>query len=52
MVKEKFGVAVDEEVVQEVDELVTECDHLGASSSEMIKAILTAFVPSQITLSE
>jgi len=30
MGKEKFGVAVDEETVQEVDELVAECADLGA----------------------
>jgi len=30
MAKEKFGVAVDEENVREVDELVDECDDLGA----------------------
>ncbi len=30
MAKEKFGVAVDEEIVREVDELVAECDDLGA----------------------
>jgi hypothetical protein len=29
MTKEKFGVAVDEEIVREVDELVAECDDLG-----------------------
>ena len=39
MAKEKFGVAVDEEIVREVDELVDECDDLGA--------ILTAFVQSE-----
>jgi hypothetical protein len=33
MAKEKFGVTVDEEIVQEVDELVAECDDLGAISN-------------------
>ena len=47
MGKEKFGVAVDEDIVQEVDELVAECDDLGASRSEIVKAILTAFVQSE-----
>jgi len=47
MGKEKFGVAVDEEVVQEVDELVAECADLGASRSEIVEAILTAFVHSE-----
>jgi len=36
MGKEKFGVAVDEEVVQEVDELVAESADLGASRSEIV----------------
>ena len=46
MAKEKFGVAVDEEIVREVDELVAKCDDLGASRSEIVEAILTAFVQS------
>jgi hypothetical protein len=33
MAKEKFGVAVDKEIVREVDELVAECDDLGAVMS-------------------
>jgi|GEM_PF-2401558 hypothetical protein len=37
---------VDEEIVGEVDELVAECDDLGASRSEIVEAILTAFVQS------
>ena len=47
MAKQKFGVAVDEEIVREVDELVAECDDLGASRSEIVEAILTAFVQSE-----
>jgi len=47
MVKEKFGVAVDEEMVREVDELVAECDDLGVSRSEIVEAILTAFIQSE-----
>lgn len=47
MPKEKFGVAVDEEIVREVDELVAECDNLGASRPEIFKAILAAFVQSE-----
>ncbi len=47
MAKEKFGVAVDEEILQEVDELVDECDDLGVSRSEIVEAILTAFVQSE-----
>ena len=47
MAKEKFGVAVDEEIVQEVDELVAECGDLGASRSEIVEAILTALVQTE-----
>ena len=47
MAKEKFGVAVDEEIVQEVDELVAECDDLGATRSEIVEAILTAFIQTE-----
>ena len=47
MAKTKFGVAVDEETVEKVDELVAECDDLGASRSEIVEAILTAFVQSE-----
>jgi metal-responsive CopG/Arc/MetJ family transcriptional regulator len=47
MAKEKFGIAVDAKIVQEVDELVSECDDLGASRSEIVEAILTAFVQSE-----
>lgn len=44
MTKEKFGVAVEQEIVQEVDELVAECDDLGVSRSEIVETILTAFI--------
>jgi len=47
MTKMKFGVAVDGETVEKVDELVAECDDLGASRSEIVEAILTAFVQSE-----
>jgi metal-responsive CopG/Arc/MetJ family transcriptional regulator len=46
MAKIKFGVAVDEDIASEVDELVDECDDLRASRSEIIEAILTAYVRS------
>ena len=49
MAKEKFGVAVDEEIVQEVDDVVAACDDLGASRSEIVEAIPTAFVYSETT---
>ena len=46
MTKEKFVIAVKEDIVQEVDELIAECDDLGASRSEIVEAILTAFIQS------
>jgi len=46
MSKEKFGVAVEEGIVREVDELVAECDDLGASRSEIVEAVLIAFIHS------
>jgi len=45
--KEKFSVVVDDEIVQEVDDLVAESADLGASRSEIVEAILTAFVQSE-----
>jgi metal-responsive CopG/Arc/MetJ family transcriptional regulator len=47
MAKTKFGVAVDEKTVEKMDELVDACDDLGVSRSEIIEAILTAFVQSE-----
>jgi metal-responsive CopG/Arc/MetJ family transcriptional regulator len=47
MAKEKFSVAVDEEIVREVDELVDECDDLGTNRFETIEATFTAFVQSE-----
>jgi len=43
----EFGVAVDEEIVQEVDELVAESADLGAAGSEVVEAILTPLVQSE-----
>ena len=40
-------MAVEEEIAQEVDELLAECDNLGASRSKIVEAILTAFVQSE-----
>jgi len=48
MTKEKFGVAVAEDVADELEELVSECEDLGASRSEVVEAILTAYVRSDI----
>ena len=52
MAKEKFGIAVVAEIAREVDELVAECDDLGASRSEIVEAILTAFVQSEANHAE
>ena len=46
MAKMKFGIAVDEDIASEVDKLVKECDDLGASRSEIIEPVLTAYVRS------
>lgn len=47
MAREKFGVAVDKDIAEKVDELVGECDDLDASRSEIVEAILTAFVQTE-----
>lgn len=52
MAKEEFGIAVEEDIVREVDELLAECDYLGASRSGMVEAILTAFVRSEANHAE
>ena len=46
MEKEKFGVAIAEDIVREINELVDECEDLGASRSEIVEAILTAYIQS------
>ena len=46
MSKEKFGISVDEDIVQQIDELADECDDLQVSRSEIIEAILTAYLRS------
>ena len=50
--KEKFGIAVAAEIAREVDELVAECDDLGAAGSEIVEAILTPFVQSEANHAE
>ncbi len=44
MAKERFGIAVDQEIVRQANELFAECDDLGVNRSEIIEAILTAFI--------
>ena len=46
-VNKKFGIAVDEETVREVDDPVSECDDLRATDSEIVKATLIVFVQSE-----
>lgn len=48
MDREKFGVAIIPEIVNELDELVEECADLGASRSEIVEAILTAYLQSDV----
>lgn len=47
MAKENFVAAVDEKILEEVDELASECDDLGVSRSEIVEAILTAVIQSE-----
>lgn len=48
MAKTKFGVSIDDELVQEMDELVNECADLGVSRSEIGEAVLTAYLESDV----
>jgi metal-responsive CopG/Arc/MetJ family transcriptional regulator len=46
MSKKTFGISVDEDIVQQIEKLADECDDFQASRSEIIKAILTAYLRS------
>ena len=46
MTRTKMGVSVRTELVDELDTLVNECSDLGASRSEIVEAILTAYLQS------
>lgn len=48
MAKAKFGVSVDDGIADEIDELVDECGDLGASRSEIVEAVLTAYLRSDV----
>ena len=48
MAREKFGVALSEELVDELEGLVDECADLGASRSEIVEAVLTAYFKSDV----
>ncbi len=43
MTTQRFGVSVPEEITQKLEELVEECDDLGATRSEIISAVLAAY---------
>lgn len=47
MAKEMFGIAAAKDIVEEVDRLAAGCDDLRAADSEIVGAILTAFVQSE-----
>jgi len=44
MTRTKIGVSARAELVDELDTLVDECTDLGASRSEIVEAILTAYL--------
>ncbi len=44
MTRTKMGVSVRTELVEELDTLVDECSDLGASRSEIVEAILAAYL--------
>lgn len=44
MTRTKMGVSVRTELAEELDTLVDECSDLGASRSEIVEAILTAYL--------
>ena len=46
MTRTKMGVSVRTELVDELDTLVNECSDLGASRSEIVEAVLTAYLQS------
>jgi metal-responsive CopG/Arc/MetJ family transcriptional regulator len=46
MAKQRFGVSVPEETGDKLEELVEECADLGATRSEIIAAVLVAYLQS------
>lgn len=44
MARTKFGVAVSPDIVEELDELVENCADLRATRSEVVEAILVAYL--------
>ena len=43
MTHQKFGISLSPRIAQQLDDLVEECVDLGASRSEIVEAILTAY---------
>ena len=43
MTRQKFGISPSSRITQQLDNLVEECIDLGASRSEIVEAILTAY---------
>ena len=43
MTRPKFGISPSPRIAQQLDDLVEECVDLGASRSEIVEAVLTAY---------
>ena len=48
MARKKFGVALSGDIVDELEKVVDECADLGASRSEIVEAVLTAYFKSNL----
>lgn len=48
MAKRKFGIAISEEIVNEINKVTEQCDDLNATRSEIIEAVLTAYFQSDV----
>jgi metal-responsive CopG/Arc/MetJ family transcriptional regulator len=44
MVRTKFGVSIDDDTAAAIDEVASNCEDIDANRSDVIDAILTAFV--------
>jgi len=44
MTRSKIGISVRTELVDDLDALVDECSDLGTNRSEIVEAILTAYL--------
>lgn len=44
MTRPKFGISPSPQVAQQLDNLVEECVDLGASRSEIVEAVLSAYL--------